>query len=260
MLLRSFSAAIRRQDWFQVLLEVLIVVAGILIALQVDNWNEARKARQQGDIWRLQIIADLEQSVRDLQARQIYYGQALEFGEAALAALEAPEPPTGEAIWDTVLGAFQAGHIWPYQLTGPSYREVQSEGSLGLIGSQAAQAALAFVYDVSAYENELVTGGLPPYRGMIRERLPWTIQKHIWESGCQLGTGMTATSPPDPFRLVRCDAPPDEARLLQALQQLRADIELQRALRGRLSQLTISVASTGRRIERVRGAIALLQE
>ncbi|MCB1606552.1 MAG: hypothetical protein KDI71_06210 [Xanthomonadales bacterium] len=259
MLLRRFTAAIRRQDWFQVLVEILIVVAGILIALQVDNWNEERKARQQGELWRLQIIADLEQSIRDLQARRIYYGQALRFGEAALAAIEAPDPPTGEAVWDTVLGAFQAGQIWPYQLTGPSYREVQSEGSLGLIGSQEAQAALALVYDVSAYENELVTGGLPPFRGMIRERLSWPIQKHIWASGCQLGTGMTGTSPPDPFRLVRCDPPADQQALLEALQQMRDDVELQRSLRGRLSQLEISVSSTARRIERVRGAIALLQ-
>ena len=70
---------------------------------------------------------------------------------------------------------------------------------------------------------------------------------------------MTGTSPPDPFRLVRCDPPADQQALLEALQQMRDDVELQRSLRGRLSQLEISVSSTARRIERVRGAIALLQ-
>ena len=118
MLLRRFTAAIRRQDWFQVLVEILIVVAGILIALQVDNWNEERKARQQGELWRLQIIADLEQSIRDLQARRIYYGQALRFGEAALA-----------AIW--IVSALYYALTW--SLTQKAYVLMGLGAALGLV-------------------------------------------------------------------------------------------------------------------------------
>ena len=40
--MRRLAARIRRYDWFAAAIELMIVVAGILIALQVSNWNEAR--------------------------------------------------------------------------------------------------------------------------------------------------------------------------------------------------------------------------
>ncbi len=47
MILRRVAAAIRRQDWFAVLIEIAIVVIGVFIGLQVNNWNEARIERSQ---------------------------------------------------------------------------------------------------------------------------------------------------------------------------------------------------------------------
>jgi len=43
MILRRLADAIRQQNWFTVVLEILIVVAGIFIGLQVDDWNNLRK-------------------------------------------------------------------------------------------------------------------------------------------------------------------------------------------------------------------------
>lgn len=40
------SQAVQRQDWFAVCLEVLIVIAGVLIALAANDWAGARQARQ----------------------------------------------------------------------------------------------------------------------------------------------------------------------------------------------------------------------
>ena len=42
--LRRLVASARRQDWFAVAVELIVVVAGIFIGLQVANWNEGRKA------------------------------------------------------------------------------------------------------------------------------------------------------------------------------------------------------------------------
>ncbi|MGB3627657.1 MAG: hypothetical protein WA989_17645 [Henriciella sp.] len=43
MILRRLSTAFRKQDWFTVFVETLIVVFGVFIGLQVNNWNEARQ-------------------------------------------------------------------------------------------------------------------------------------------------------------------------------------------------------------------------
>ena len=46
MILRRLADAIRQQNWFTVFVEILIVVAGIFIGLQVDDWNNLRKDRR----------------------------------------------------------------------------------------------------------------------------------------------------------------------------------------------------------------------
>lgn len=42
MILRRLAGAFRQQDWFTVFLEIMIVVLGVFIGIQVSNWNEAQ--------------------------------------------------------------------------------------------------------------------------------------------------------------------------------------------------------------------------
>jgi hypothetical protein len=64
MIIRKVAAALRRQDWFTVLLEVAIVVVGIFIGLQVDDWNERRK----DNLKQHELLADISEALRsDLQ-------------------------------------------------------------------------------------------------------------------------------------------------------------------------------------------------
>jgi hypothetical protein len=44
MIIRRFVIALRQQDWATVTIEFLIVVAGIFVGLQVDDWNRSRVA------------------------------------------------------------------------------------------------------------------------------------------------------------------------------------------------------------------------
>jgi len=43
MIIRRMAEAIREQNWFTVIIEILIVVIGIFLGLQVTEWNEVRK-------------------------------------------------------------------------------------------------------------------------------------------------------------------------------------------------------------------------
>ena len=45
MFLRSLTKHVKDQNWFAVFLDFFIVVAGILIAFQITNWNEDRQSR-----------------------------------------------------------------------------------------------------------------------------------------------------------------------------------------------------------------------
>ena len=45
MILRRITTALRKQDWFTVAVETLIVMFGVFLGLQVNNWNQARFER-----------------------------------------------------------------------------------------------------------------------------------------------------------------------------------------------------------------------
>lgn len=45
MILRRISENIRTQNWFVVLIEFVILVVGVFMGLQVQDWNDARKER-----------------------------------------------------------------------------------------------------------------------------------------------------------------------------------------------------------------------
>lgn len=64
MILRHISESIRRQDWFTVLIEVLIVVIGVFVGIEVANWNEARGERANES----QYLSDLRSNLVDDRA------------------------------------------------------------------------------------------------------------------------------------------------------------------------------------------------
>ena len=66
MILRRISDAFRRQDWFTVAVETLIVVLGVFLGLQVSNLNAERQLKQQ-ELELLRLLADdLKSNIRQL--------------------------------------------------------------------------------------------------------------------------------------------------------------------------------------------------
>ena len=60
MILKRIAEGIKAQDWFVVMVEVMIVVIGIFIGLQVDDWNESRKERFEETAYLHELLEDFE--------------------------------------------------------------------------------------------------------------------------------------------------------------------------------------------------------
>jgi hypothetical protein len=69
MLLRRFSNHFRRQDWFAVVLDLLVVVLGIVIGLQASQWNQSRIDQREEIKYLLALDADLDDSHAFLSAQ-----------------------------------------------------------------------------------------------------------------------------------------------------------------------------------------------
>lgn len=63
MILQKMASAIRRQDWFQVAIEVLIVIVGIYLGLQVQEWGNSRAERQEEQAYLFNLKGDLKTSI-----------------------------------------------------------------------------------------------------------------------------------------------------------------------------------------------------
>ena len=64
---RAFEAGNFRKYAFFYVGEVVLIVAGIVIALQIDNWNEARKDREEFKQILSTVVEDLKTDERDLE-------------------------------------------------------------------------------------------------------------------------------------------------------------------------------------------------
>ena len=68
MILNRIAAALRTQSWFTVLVELLVVVVGIFLGLQVDAWSKAQQRQDEADYYLQRVIGELEEALVFLEA------------------------------------------------------------------------------------------------------------------------------------------------------------------------------------------------
>lgn len=121
--------------------EVVLVVVGILIALQVNNWNESRQSERERERILENLRADLVQEMDEFR----YFIGLLEERERnteyVLEILEDPPPEidTAEAVENIV----KVGWILVYEPTLATYNEIQSSGRLSLLDADTLKKRLA---------------------------------------------------------------------------------------------------------------------
>jgi len=77
MILRRLADAIRDQSWFTVALEIMIVVIGIFIGLQVDGWNERRKDRSTERDYLERLLVETRLNIKQVTRKaQSYFDRA----------------------------------------------------------------------------------------------------------------------------------------------------------------------------------------
>ncbi|WP_084420044.1 hypothetical protein [Henriciella litoralis] len=78
MILQRLSQSIRKQDWFTVLIETLIVVFGVFIGLQVNNWNASRVARAEAGDLLARMLIEAQETQTDLADYQAIHAGILD--------------------------------------------------------------------------------------------------------------------------------------------------------------------------------------
>ncbi|MBN2615620.1 MAG: hypothetical protein JXR71_07980 [Bacteroidales bacterium] len=114
--------------------EILLVVIGILIALQVNNWNETRKSKLQEKVYEQQLYKEFISDSLSLDHSIALNQSKIEDEEYILKYFR-----TKPAVIDTnhfVINSLVAGRSVTFQPYLPTYNELVSTGQVGIISNK----------------------------------------------------------------------------------------------------------------------------
>lgn len=175
MILGRIRKQVGHQNWFGVAVDLVILILGVFLGIQVSNWNQDRLDRAQGKEYRDQLYLDLESNQRDLAFRVHYDGQVLAHAEAALAALDGP---AADRPGDFIISAYEASNHIPQPVRRSTYDEVQASGMANFLGDRMLKERIANYY-VGMATMQRLFDNVPAYRDIIRSALPYEVQTQV---------------------------------------------------------------------------------
>jgi len=179
MILQRLATSIRKQDWFTVLVETLIVVFGVFIGLQVNNWNEARQERVQEREYLVRLHEDFAESVAG-QSRDIrFLDQQLADQAIILKSLKACAVAPGESA------AFQRGlntlgFINRPRIFRRTVDEMAAAGTIDIMHDDAIKQELARIVALVEWRGTgfgQVARHVEHYRFIIEEQVQYDLTR-----------------------------------------------------------------------------------
>ncbi len=135
--------------------EIILVVFGILIALQVNNWNQTRKDRESELLILAEILADLEMDLEEFDRNMTH------LKNQGLSALRLLEIARDDLPYDESYGAylFYSGLFPRFTPKTAGYELLQSKG-LDLVSDDELRRAITDLYEfgypyIQAKEGDL---------------------------------------------------------------------------------------------------------
>ncbi len=162
--------------------EIILVVVGILIAVQIDDWNQERKKKQDGIEYRARLISDLQTDQNNLTKRIEFFDIIYEYGLEAESHLHQEVTSDFNDQWEFVYKVFQTSQIWPFRATVTTYNELQNNSVIQYVAKDSVLQQVSTYYIDNPEQLEHLTGGTTAYRDFVRGIIPISVQTHIWET------------------------------------------------------------------------------
>lgn len=177
-MLRRIAANFRRQDWTAVAVELLIVVLGVFIGMQVSNWNAARLARAQESAQLAQLRGEILANQKTLEHQEAYTREIVASGRRALAWLMGSDPCASRCA-GLLIDFFHASQVWGTPLRTTKFDENER---LGFPSDAQTRTAVQDYYRVISGWT-LITLTPPPYRERARGHFSPDAATILW-NGC----------------------------------------------------------------------------
>lgn len=232
MIIRRIREQAVKHSWFGVAVDIGILIIGIFLGLQANNWNDARIERGEADQYRSQIISSLRANESDMLARASFYRQVRSHALAALEVLHDPRSHPGEAF---LVDAYLATDTNRRPLERAAYDEMVGSGiGRDSIGLETRSKMAAYYAQVPQFNENVLS--ITPYKDRLRRSMIYSVQQRIAER-CgdlvrTLPTGVQIVSMP-----VHCSVGLEHATVAAAVARLKATDELDFDLTRQLADL-----------------------
>ena len=174
MVIRRIREHVAAQNWFAVGIDLAILVAGVFLGMQVNNWNQTRVENEQARDYRLRLISELDFNARQFTEQAHYYRQVHANGTAALRALKDPSVPAA----DLLIQAYQLSQMDEAPPKAYIYQEMAASGLVSRLGGEQIQD-VASDYYLNIDASKPTMARMSPYRELIRALVPASFQSLI---------------------------------------------------------------------------------
>ncbi len=231
---RRLLEQLREQNWLAVAIDLVIVVGGVFIGMQVANWNEERLAGRKADAFTERLRTDLREEAWGYEMQVGYYTDVLAHGRRTLDAITGRAALSDEQL---LIAAYRATQYNGNIRRRATYDELTSTGEIGLIREPALRDLAMSVYTAKMFDDIVDEGKQSHYRQWFRLNLPHEVQAAVSAAcgdkivvvGNYAGIGSSIDYP--------CSTGLSPEAIAAAAAILRADTEAVRLLRLRVADV-----------------------
>lgn len=179
MLLRSLATHIEEQNWTAIWIDLLIVVVGVFIGIQVSNWNDERVRDRDSKEFTARLTEDLKHEAWLYQSTIEYYDDVLANAERVVAVLEGRAELDDKAL---LIAAFRATQFTFALRSRATFDELASTGRIDLIKDDDLREAAILIFGFQAYDLFMNLGADSGYRETFRMFIPTQVQLALAEA------------------------------------------------------------------------------
>jgi hypothetical protein len=187
MILRRVIAHFRKQEWTAIFIDLVIVVFGVFIGIQVANWNEARHAQ----IAEAALLDRLETEFRAIEPDLAQWVEQMEATTASTAAvvdaLRRDRPP--ENLLEFRRHLAQANFVRTVPAISANYVGLVSSGGIAAIEDEELRIALIRYGDAHAQAERFYPAALAAVfesQSNYYAAVEWSMNAADWEGDAAL--------------------------------------------------------------------------
>ncbi|MEM9898342.1 MAG: hypothetical protein AAF742_03080 [Pseudomonadota bacterium] len=177
MVLRRVIEHIQTQNWTAVALDFVIVVAGVFLGLQAQQWSEMRAEEERQKAYLLELRTEVLENNVIIEARSIYTAQVVEAAAETLAYLNS-DGECGEDCARVLVDAFHASQAWGSNISHLIADEMRRQG----LPKPPALKRMVHRYYFHSEGLDSTLDNAADYRSEIRRVTPIGLMRQLWQA------------------------------------------------------------------------------